>query len=161
MGTWILGFNCMFVWLEKMVGKAGGLNQIGKKVKGKQGHSSIQPENGLETQMTRVIIPLDSFALVIWVPCVQVLCVYEIPPPPLIIPILNINRFKMGIHVCLSAYAFLSIEVLDRQVVASKLYNCCREYVEINSLQVQCLVYDCWVAFFAYVCNWIRLNFLS
>lgn len=65
MGTWILGFNFIFVWLEKMGGKAGGLNQIGKEAKGKQVPLNTQLENGLETQMTRVMIPLDSFALVV------------------------------------------------------------------------------------------------
>ena len=55
----------MFVWLQKMGGREGGLNQSGKKVREKQVPLSTQPESGLETQMIRVMIPLISFAVVV------------------------------------------------------------------------------------------------
>ena len=73
--TWILSFTCMFVWLQKMGGREGGLNQTGKKVREKQVHLSTQLESGLETQMIKVMVPLVSFSVfVIWIPSSNYVC---------------------------------------------------------------------------------------
>lgn len=64
----------VFLGLEfKMGGKRDGFCQIGRGVKGKQVHSSIQPENGRLILMIKVII---SFFFFFWLVSLLLLCVF-------------------------------------------------------------------------------------